>query len=111
VVGFVLTLTAALVVAAIVFGVAAFTMGRDPGMAPASPDRRPVVLPNRALEADDVTSIRFDTGLRGYRMEQVDTVLARLARDLAERDRRIRDLHEEVSALRSATSGQEVGGG
>jgi DivIVA domain-containing protein len=111
VVGFVLTVAAAFVVAAIMFGVAAFTMGRDPGMAPASPDFRPVVLPDRALEADDVTSIRFDTGIRGYRMGQVDHVLARLAADLADRDRRIRDLHEEVSALRSAASSQEVGGG
>jgi DivIVA domain-containing protein len=44
--------------------------------------------PGRDLTAQDVSDLRFDVALRGYRMEQVDDVLDRL--------------HAELAALRQA---------
>lgn len=45
-------------------------------------------LPDQ-VHAADIDGLRFDTALRGYRMDQVDEVLARL-------QRRIADLEDEV---------------
>lgn len=47
-----------------------------------------VPLPPDRLTPDDIDALRLDTALRGYRMDQVDDVIGRLAReihDLAER--------------------------
>jgi DivIVA domain-containing protein len=80
---FVLLVLGALVVGAIVFGAAVFIMGGDRGLTPPRPDGVPFDLPsNRPLAADDVEGLRFDTVVRGYRMSQVDEVLARVADDL-----------------------------
>ncbi|WP_026550587.1 DivIVA domain-containing protein [Arthrobacter sp. Br18] len=45
----------------------------------------PVLLPDRPT-ASDVDRVVFSLGLRGYRMDQVDQVLDRLAAALGERD-------------------------
>lgn len=62
---------------------------RDPaivhGLVEPTPSLPPVLLPDRPTAAD-VGRIRFSLGLRGYRMDQVDEVLDRLAAALAERD-------------------------
>ena len=57
------------------------------------PDPRlpPVLLPEHPA-AGDVPRLRFSVALRGYRMDQVDAVLDRLAEALEERDARIRTL-------------------
>jgi DivIVA domain-containing protein len=51
-------------------------------------------LPEGRLDADRAREVRFDIGLRGYRMDQVDTVLDRLVLELRSRE-------EELGALRS----------
>ena len=43
-------------------------------------------LPEGRLDADRAREVRFDIGLRGYRMDQVDTVLDRLVLELRSRD-------------------------
>ena len=43
-------------------------------------------LPERPLNAEDIRSLRFGVTLRGYAMAQVDDVLERLAREIAEKD-------------------------
>ncbi|BBE23422.1 hypothetical protein MN0502_23050 [Arthrobacter sp. MN05-02] len=57
----------------------------------------PVLLPD-APAAPDVDAVRFGLGLRGYRMDQVDEVLDRLAAALEERDALIRDLRSRLAA-------------
>ena len=48
-------------------------------MQPVEPDRRDVLVPaDRPLHAGDLADVRFTTALRGYRMEEVDALLARL---------------------------------
>jgi DivIVA domain-containing protein len=56
----------------------------------------PVLLPDTP-SARDVDAVRFGLGLRGYRMDQVDEVLDRLAAALDERDAVIRDLRSQLA--------------
>jgi DivIVA domain-containing protein len=63
-------------------------------------DRPDMSVPARqALTADDLGTARFGVGLRGYRMDEVDTLLERVAREVAERDRRIADLERAVTPI------------
>jgi DivIVA domain-containing protein len=55
-------------------------------------DSVPDGLPAGPLFADDMAGVRFDLAFRGYRMDQVDLVLARLASELARRDAEIDQL-------------------
>ncbi|WP_104166020.1 DivIVA domain-containing protein [Arthrobacter sp. SX1312] len=57
----------------------------------------PVLLPEHP-SAPDVDAVRFGLGLRGYRMDQVDEVLDRLAAALAERDAVIGELRSRLAA-------------
>lgn len=59
-------------------------------------------LPAGPLAAADVHDVRFDQAVRGYRMEQVDAALSRLASELGERDVEISRLRDEAD--RSATA-------
>ncbi|MEV4655178.1 DivIVA domain-containing protein [Micromonospora sp. NPDC049301] len=96
-----LLLVVALTVAAVVFGVTVLVSGRDPGLAPAEPDSQAVPLPGmRPLRESDVGAVRFDTGLRGYRMAQVDQAMRRAAYDIGYKSELIGVLEAEVTALR-----------
>lgn len=65
-----------------------------PGLVEPTPTLPPVLLPEKP-SARDVSQIRFSLGLRGYRMDQVDEVLDRLAAALEERDAVIAELRAE----------------
>jgi DivIVA domain-containing protein len=63
------------------------------------PDRAPLALPDdRQLGRADVDGVRFAVGLRGYRMDEVDDVLDRLAAEVTQRDARISDLEGRLAA-------------
>lgn len=67
-------------------GVAMVASGRGGSMAPAYDDRPDLALPDdRPLEARDLRTVRFPLALRGYRMSDVDILLARLATELEDR--------------------------
>ncbi|MFG1884431.1 DivIVA domain-containing protein [Micromonospora sp. NPDC049102] len=96
-----LLLVVALTVAAVVFGVTVLVGGRDPGLAPTEADSQAVPLPGtRPLRESDVGAVRFDTGLRGYRMSQVDQAMRRAAYDIGYKSELIGVLEAEVIALR-----------
>lgn len=98
---FLLVLVVAIVAAAIVFGVVTMIGDGDAGLGPAEPDGRAVPLPgSRPLAERDVAALRFDTAVRGYRMEQVDQALRRAAYDIGYKDELITVLEAEVDALR-----------
>jgi DivIVA domain-containing protein len=73
------------VVAAVVFGAAAYALGGIEGMRPAPPDSGSVGLPDGPVEAVAVDRTRFALAFRGYRMDEVDAVLDRLRDELATR--------------------------
>ena len=97
-----LVIAVALTTGAIVFGVIALLAGDDGGLRPAEPDGRAIPLPvDRPLIETDVTEVRFDTAVRGYRMAQVDAALRRLAYDIGYKDELVKVLQAEVDALRA----------
>jgi DivIVA domain-containing protein len=49
-------------------------------------------LPEGEVTSDAIHAVRFDRAVRGYRMDQVDSVLARLAQEAAQREARLREL-------------------
>ncbi len=89
---------AAIAVAAL--GVAAMAAAGGMGQMSAQPvhDTYRQDLPDRPLTAPDISSLRFGVTLRGYAMAQVDDVLERLGREIAERD-------AEIARLRAALDG------
>ena len=82
------------VLLAVLFAVAAVTAGFGDLMKPAFQDARPLGLPEQPVSPDDVEALRFNVVLRGYKMAEVDAVLHRLARELAERDAVIAELRD-----------------
>jgi len=76
-----------LAVAVVVSALVVLAVMRGEQMRPAYDDRRDVVVPaDRPLRAEDLAAIRFTTAARGYRMSEVDALLARLRVELADRD-------------------------
>jgi len=82
-----------LVVAAVFGAIAWVAAGRGGGLADPRQDRpEPALADDRQLGKDDIDGARFAVAFRGYRMDQVDRMLDRLAAEIAERDRLIADL-------------------
>jgi DivIVA domain-containing protein len=89
-----------LIVVLLIGAVAVVASGRWGAMSTAYDDRPDMTVPARqALTATDIESARFAVGLRGYRMDEVDTLLERVAKEVAERDRRIADLERAVAPI------------
>jgi len=81
------------VVAAVFGGIAWVAAGRGGGITDAHQDRPDVALPDdRQLGKPDIDAVRFTVGWRGYRMDEVDKVLDRLAAEIDYRDRLIAEL-------------------
>jgi len=89
---------AAIAVAAL--GVAAMAAAGGMGQMSAQPvhDTYRQDLPDRPLTAEDIRALRFGVTMRGYAMAQVDDILERLGREIAERD-------AEIAGLRAALDG------
>jgi DivIVA domain-containing protein len=77
---------AVLLLAGMLFGVAAVSVGHGSAMSDAAPDRRDPLLPGRRIAPEDVEGLRFTMAVRGYRMDEVDAVLDRLSTELSVRD-------------------------
>lgn len=85
---------AALVVVLVVLTTAAVLGRVDGSMSEPTSTSSHEPLPDGPLRARDLEDLRFDTGLRGYRMAQVDRVVDRLRRE-------VDDLQDEVGRLRA----------
>ena len=99
-----LLVAVALVVA--VLGVASGRLPADP-MAEAVRSTPDPGLPEHPL-AVDVDAVRFDTALRGYRMDDVDDRLQGLRDDLAERERTLAGLRAHHAVEGSAETSVET---
>src|SRR5581483_4128042 len=96
-----LLLVIAVTVGAVVFGVMTLVTGGDPALRPTEPDSRARPLPgDRPLVEGDVGKASFDIAWRGYRMDQVDQTLRRLAYDIGYKTELIQVLEAEIAALR-----------
>lgn len=85
------------VIAVAALGVAAMAAAGGMGQMTTDPvhDTYRQDLPGRLLTGEDIGRLRFGVTLRGYAMGQVDDVLERLSREIAERD-------AEIAVLRAA---------
>lgn len=98
-----------LAVIAVFAAIAWLATGRGGEIGETHPDRPDVALPNeRQLQKGDIDAARFTVGWRGYRMDEVDLVLDRLAAEIDYRDRLIAELAPQTA---SVGSGASVGGG
>ena len=87
---------AAIVVITVIALLAVGKLGELPDT---SSDRAPLALPeDRVLTDEDVDSVRFSVGARGYRMDEVDVVLDRLSAEVSQRDARIAELEAQITA-------------
>ncbi len=83
------TVLAVLGVLVVLFAAAVLATREGQVLAEAPPDAADLALPAGLLAPEDVSTVRFDLTLRGYRMREVDEVLDRLAAELRMRDERI----------------------
>lgn len=60
-------------------------------------------LPPEGVVPADLVALRFDAALRGYRMDEVDTVIDRLAFELRSRDEEIAELRATLADVQSAS--------
>ena len=73
----------AVLVVAVMGGVAVVAAGRGGSMAESFDDRPDARVPvDGPLTAQDLRRVRFSTALRGYRMSEVDALLDRLAAEM-----------------------------
>jgi DivIVA domain-containing protein len=89
---FILTVIAALIVGGLGFGLFTFVAGRDGGLAEPAPDGVAQIPDDRPLTAADLDAARFDVAIRGYRMDQVDRLVASSRRTISELEDRVREL-------------------
>jgi len=98
-----------LVAVVVVFAIAAVAAGRGDAMADAVPDRPELALPEgRALTRGDLDALRFSVGFRGYRMDEVDEVLDRVAAELEDRDRRLGESAARIAELESQLASDDA---
>src|SRR3954463_7111507 len=88
-----------LVVGGLLFLGASVLLGRGETQPPAELDRSPVELPqDRTVTGDDGRGLRITVTFRGYRMTEVDWLLAQFSHALDERDAEIAALRARVEA-------------
>ena len=81
------------VVVALLAAVGWLAVGGGGHMSEPVPDRPDLALPtDRFIDAQDLDQVRFSVGARGYRMDEVDDMLDRLAREVEVREARIAEL-------------------
>lgn len=78
--------------ALVLFAVVAVVAGRAEVLGDESATLPEPGLPPGDLRASDLDRVTFTVALRGYRMDQVDSVLRRVRDELADRERRIAEL-------------------
>jgi DivIVA domain-containing protein len=79
-------------------GIVLVAVGIFPTPVPPLPDRAIAELPFDKLAKADLDDVRFGVGLRGYRMDEVDGLLDRVASELAEHAARVAELEAQLAA-------------
>jgi DivIVA domain-containing protein len=81
-------------VAAVVFLLAAVVFGRGEELPPLPPGASPTRLPASGITGADLGNVRFQLVLRGYKMSEVDWVLERVGAELDELRARLAELEQ-----------------
>ncbi|MGI8435216.1 MAG: DivIVA domain-containing protein [Nocardioidaceae bacterium] len=92
-----------LVIIVVVGVVVVVAVGRDEALVEVYDDRPDTTIPvGRFLTAEDLRDVRLNTAVRGYRMDEVDSLLRRLQNDLRAR--------EQQNAEEPSSNGDEDAG-
>ncbi|MEZ0066141.1 DivIVA domain-containing protein [Streptacidiphilus sp. MAP12-20] len=93
-----------LVLMVLVVGAAALAaLGAGGSLPDAERDRLAARLPeDRPLARSDIDELRFPMTVRGYRMDEVDDTLDRLAAELSQREHRVAELESALAAALAA---------
>ena len=85
------------VIVVVIGAVVVISVGRDDNMSEVYDDRPDLGVPaGRPLTADDLRQLKFSTAVRGYRMDEVDALIARIQADLVNREHREHDVQPDV---------------
>ena len=96
-----------LVVVVLLIAVGWVAVGGGGHLSQPIPDRPDPAVPETGLLGrEHVDKVRFSVGARGYRMDEVDDILDRLANEIDERDKRIAELEHAGAANPSANGAQ-----
>ncbi|MEI6624109.1 MAG: DivIVA domain-containing protein [Actinomycetes bacterium] len=79
-------------------------VGRFGQMPEATRDRVPPILPAAPLDSEQLTRVRFSIVARGYRMSEVDEVLALVGLELDANQQKVAELTDQVSELNGQLS-------
>lgn len=88
------------VVAAVIFIVAAVLAGRGESLPPVAPGQTLTALPNGALTGEDARNLRFGVRARGYDMAEVDWAIEQLGAEIDRLRGGVAVTGEEAGALR-----------
>jgi DivIVA domain-containing protein len=95
-VGFVLPLIVAVIGVWIAFSIVVWATGEDTLLDTNPAGAPPGLGDGEPVSESVVASVKFDTGLRGYRTDQVDAALHRLAWELGRKDEQLAVLQAKV---------------
>ena len=98
--GFVLPVIVAVIGVWIAFSIVVWATGRDTLLDTAPAGAPPGLGDEEPVTEAAIASVRFDTGLRGYRTDQVDAALYRLAWEIGRKD-------EQLAVLRAQLDGTD----
>jgi DivIVA domain-containing protein len=99
------------VVVALLAAVGWLAVGGGGHMAEPAPDRPDLPVPDDGLLARrDVDRVRFTVGMRGYRMDEVDDVLDRLAQEIEVREQRIAELEGRDDSAQTESESESANG-
>ncbi len=83
-------------VAAVVFLLASVLFGRGEELPPLPPGASPTRLPSEDITSQDVSRVKFQMVLRGYKMSEVDWVLQRLGAEVDELRTKVAELEQQL---------------
>ncbi|WP_063628099.1 DivIVA domain-containing protein [Actinospica robiniae] len=97
-----------LVVVVLLIAVGWVAVGGGGHLSQPVPDRPDPAVPETGLLGrEHVDKVRFSVGARGYRMDEVDDILDRLANEIDQRDRRIAEL-EHAGVPHAGSNGAQA---
>jgi DivIVA domain-containing protein len=95
-VGFVLPIVVAVIGVWIAFSIVVWATGRDTLLDTGTGGAPLGLGEGEAVDETAVASVKFDTGLRGYRTDQVDAALNRLAWEIGRRDELLAEMQARL---------------